>query len=103
MLIVVICFYRYGADSLPKIPECKHHNYLECKTLKMCDVKAFHNLFYNKKDKLYQDAIIYKYCTADKPKKSRTRDNTRGKKRLHLNTAFGKLMEKRRKFVVLVF
>lgn len=48
----------------------------------MCDVKAFHNLFYDKKDKIYQDSIIYKYCTADTPKTSRIRNNTRGKKSL---------------------
>lgn len=56
----------------------------------MCDVKAFHDLFYNKKDKLYQDSIIYKYCTVDKPKNSKIRDNTRGKKLLAIKYSIRK-------------
>lgn len=56
----------------------------------MCDVKAFYNLFYKKKEKLYQDSIIYKYCTADKPNKTRIRDNTRGKKALTIKYSIRK-------------
>lgn len=83
-------FSRYGAENLPKIPHCKHQNYLECKTLKMYDVKAFHDLFYKKKNKLYQDTIIHKYCTADEPNKSRIRDNTRGKKSITIKYSIRK-------------
>ncbi|KAG5866989.1 hypothetical protein JTB14_028178 [Gonioctena quinquepunctata] len=61
---------RYSAKSLPKYPTCSHkEGTIKCRTLSMMDIKRFHELFYNNKDKVAQDTLIYKCCYALKAKK----------------------------------
>ncbi|KAG5865958.1 hypothetical protein JTB14_012187 [Gonioctena quinquepunctata] len=69
---------RYSAKSLPKYPTCSHkEGTIKCRTLSMMDIKRFHELFYNNKDKVAQDTLIYKCCYALKPKRSRLAINAR--------------------------
>lgn len=79
--ILIFAFRRYSAKSLPKYPTCSHkEGTIKCKTLSMMDIKRFHELFYNNKDKVAQDTLIYKCCYALKPKRSCLAINARGKK-----------------------
>lgn len=76
--------------SLPEVALCKHNNHLQCHSLKMHDLKSFHELFYKEKNKIYQDTIIHKYCNVSSPKKSRIRNNARGKKTLTIQYSIRK-------------
>lgn len=51
----------------------------------MTDIHFFHKLFYAKSDKIYQDSIIFKYCSSSVPKRKRVKDNTRSGKTLTIN------------------
>ncbi|KAG5885490.1 hypothetical protein JTB14_017213 [Gonioctena quinquepunctata] len=81
---------RYSAKSLPKYPTCSHkEGTIKCRTLSMMDIKRFHELFYNNKDKVAQDTLIYKCCYALKPKRSRLAINARGHSFMPPDRVFG--------------
>ncbi|KAG5858459.1 hypothetical protein JTB14_025068 [Gonioctena quinquepunctata] len=92
---------RYSAKSLPKYPTCSHkEGTIKCRTLSMMDIKRFHELFYNNKDKVARDTLIYKCCYALKPKRSRLAINARGEAHYRTNVGMARSVCKKGKRIL---
>ncbi|KAL1516413.1 hypothetical protein ABEB36_000331 [Hypothenemus hampei] len=64
---------EYGANCLPKKPQWNHTKTkaLKCIELKMADTMKIYKDFYSKKNKIYQDTYILKWCKSTIPKRHR--------------------------------
>lgn len=65
-------FFRYIAKALPNLPKCGHNNNtLKCATLKLQDIRRFHEQFYKEKTKASQDCLLLKYVKQESIKRRR--------------------------------
>lgn len=66
---------------MPEYPTCRHDtDKFQCSKLTMRNIKDFHTLFYNNKEKSQQNAFIARYCTVEPPGRKRQRNGSRKSK-----------------------
>lgn len=68
---------KYKPSSMPTYPTCDHEGKtFMCKTLSMAEIKKFHEVFYQKYDKQYQDNFLLKYMQIVPVKRRRPTTST---------------------------
>nr|CAD7408160.1 unnamed protein product [Timema cristinae] len=72
------------SKMLPRMPTCRHNNQaFKCVTLTARDVNNFHQIVFKHPDKIYQDNLILKYCSATAPRRNRAAKD--GRDQTHLS------------------